>query len=72
MEVDRTLTQATSRNHHPSCHHMEPRREEVGHETPGKEIQRGKHQESDGDDGHGQKTVAFFGRWPMLSKQTGI
>ena len=33
----------------------------------------GLHQERDGEDGHGhgQKTVAFLGRWPMLpaSKQ---
>ncbi|KAK2154978.1 hypothetical protein NP493_2120g00003 [Ridgeia piscesae] len=44
------------------------RGEEVGHETPGKEIQRdrnkrdGIHQEGDGEGGHGQKTVAFLGR----------
>ena len=31
----------------------------------------GIHQERNGEDGHGQKTVAFLGRWPMLpaSKQ---
>ena len=27
MKVDRTHTQETSRNHHPSSHHMEPLRE---------------------------------------------
>ena len=45
MEVDRTHTQETSRNHHPSCHQMEPsqgRGEEVGPGTPGKETQKGK------------------------------
>ena len=26
----------------------------------------GIHDESNGEDGHGQKTVAFLGRWPML------
>ena len=45
MEVDETHTQQTSRNHHPSSHHVEPpkrRGEEVGHGTPGKETQKGK------------------------------
>ena len=42
MEVDRTYTQETTRNNHMSSHHMEPPREEVGHETPGKETQKGK------------------------------
>ena len=45
MEMDRTHTQETSRNHHPSSHHIEPpqgRGEEVGHETPGKDIQKRK------------------------------
>ena len=34
----------------------------------------GIHQERDGEDGHGQKTVAFFGRWPILpaSKQAPV
>ena len=45
MEVDKTHTQETSRNHHPSSHHMETpqgRGEEAGHGTPGKEIQEEK------------------------------
>ena len=75
--MDRTYTQETTKQHHPSSHHMEPREdEEVGHETPGKETRKknegdGIHQERNGEDGHGQKTVAFLGRWPMLptSKQ---
>ena len=72
MEVDRTHTQETSRNHHPSSHHMEPPREQV----KGKAIEPlakrhrnkrdGIHQERDGEDGHRQTTVAFLGRWPML------
>ena len=51
------------------------RDEEVGHETPGKETWKKKgdgiHQERNGEDGHGQKTVAFLSRWPKLpaSKQ---
>ena len=78
MEVDRTYTQETTKQHHPSSHHMDPQRrdEEVGHETPGKETRKknegyGIHQERNGEDGHGQKTVAFLDRWPMLpaSKQ---
>ena len=44
MEVDRTYTQGTSRNHHLLNHHMKPapqgRGKEVGHETPGKEPQK--------------------------------
>ena len=31
MEVDRKHTQETSRNHHPSSHHMEPPREGISH-----------------------------------------
>ena len=51
------------------------RGEEVGHETPGRDTERETKEMSytrrDGEDGHGQKTVAFLGRWPMLpaSKQ---
>ena len=48
MEVDRTHTQDTSRNHHP-LKGVKPlhgtsqgRGEEVGHRTPGKETQKGK------------------------------
>ena len=34
----------------------------------------GIHQERNGEDGHGQKTVAFLSRWPMLpaSKQAKV
>ena len=79
MEVDKTHTQETSRNHHPSSHHMEPLREEA--KRPGtkhlakryrkRNKRDGLHQESDGEDGRGQKTVTFLGWWPMLpaSKQ---
>ena len=45
MEVDRTYTKKTTRNNHPSSHHMEPpqgRGEEVGHETPGRETPKKK------------------------------
>ena len=59
---------------HPSSHHMEPDREEAKRETTKhlaerhrKENKRdGLHQERYGEDGHGQKTVAFLGRWPMF------
>ena len=51
------------------------RGEEAGHGTPGKETQKEKQKrrERDGEeDGHGQKTVAFLGRWPTFpaSKQS--
>ena len=79
IEVDRTHTQETTRNHYQSSHHMEPIREEAKKYATkhlAKEHREGKkrdgiHQERDGEDGHGQKTVVFLGRWPMLpvSKQ---
>ena len=66
-------TQETSRNHHPSSYHMEPP-EKRRRGRPRNTWQRhrkgnkgdGIHQERDGEDGHGQKTVAFLGRWPMF------
>ena len=69
MEVE------TSRNHHPSTHHMEPPREEAKRwvtEYLTKRHKKGNkrdgiHQEIYREDGHGQKTVAFLGRWPMLA-----
>ena len=44
MEVDRTHTQETSRNHHLSSITWNPqvRSEEAGLETPGKEMKKGK------------------------------
>ena len=32
----------------------------------------GIHQERDGEDGHGQTTMTFLGRWPMLPASKGI
>ena len=68
--MDRTYTKETTRNHHPSSHHVEPPREEVRKHLAKRHRKRNKgdglHLERDGDDGHGQKTVAFVGRWPML------
>ena len=74
MEVDRTYTQETTKHHHPSSHHMEPPREETKRSATKHLAKRhgkrnegdGIHQERNGEDGHGQKTVAFLGRWPML------
>ena len=77
--MDRTNTQDTTRYHHPSSHHMEPPREEAKRYATKHLAKRhgkrnkgdGIHQESNREDGHGQKTVAFLGRWSMLpaSKQ---
>ena len=79
MEVDRTYTQETTKHHHPSSHHMEPpgkRRRGRPRNTWQRDTEKrnkgdGIRQERNGEDGHGQKTVAFLGRWPMLpaSKQ---
>ena len=53
---------------------MEPPREEAKRKATEHLAKRHKkgnkrdgiHQERDGEDGHGQKTVAFIGRWLML------
>ena len=67
MEVDRSHTREISRNHHQSSRQMEPPgKREVVHETPGRDTERetrdALHEERDGEDGHGRKTVAVFGQ----------
>ena len=64
MELSRTHTQETTRNHNPSS--MEPPREEAKMKAtkhPAKRYRKGNkrdglHQERDGEDGHGHKTLA--------------